>query len=280
MNELNTRAALPHRWCLFVVLLAAPAAAQNERLDSYVNDYAGIVDNATRQQLETALSELEQKTTAQFVILTIPSTNGRDIYDYGRDVFNNAGATGKGLGQKGKDNGVLLLIAHKDRKYHIFVGQGIEDTLPDLYTDQLAQEFLIPQFRKSNYSAGVRDTGLAIANKLAEEAGVTLNHSPMPQRPRTGSRRNFNAGPGVVFFVVVVMIILQAMARKRRYRRARWGSDGFWSALFWNAVLNAGTRSGRSGGGSSWGGGGGFGGGGFGGGGGGSFGGGGSGGSW
>lgn len=267
------------------MLLAGPAAAQTVRLDSYVNDYAGIVDDATRAQLETALQELEQKTSAQFVILTIPSTNGRDIYDYGRDVFNKAGATGKGLGQKGKDNGVLLLIAHKDRKYHIFVGQGIEDTLPDLYTDQVAQEFLIPQFRKSNFSAGVRDSALAIANKLASEAGVTLNHSPMPHGASPGKHSPpAFFGPPMVFTVVVVMMILQAIARKRRYSRVRWGSEGFWSALFWNAVLNAGTRSRRGGGsswgGSSWGGGGGFGGGGFGGGGGGSFGGGGSGGSW
>lgn len=279
VRDLNKRIAAPHRWILLVVLLVSPAAAQSVRLDSYVNDYAGIIDSATRQQLETALQELEQKTTAQFVILTIPSTNGRDLYEYGREVFNNAGATGKGLGQKGKDNGVLLVIAHKDRQYRFFIGQGIEDTLPDLYTDQIAQEFLIPQFRKSNFSAGVRDSALAVANKLAEESGVTLNNSPMPQR--VSSRRNApprGFGPPMVFMVIVIMLVLQAMARKRRYSRARWGSNGFWSALFWNAVINAGTRS--RGGGSSWGGGGGFGGGGFGGGGGGSFGGGGSGGSW
>jgi len=283
VNDLKERPGIVHGLCLLAALMAAPAVAQTVRLDTYINDYAGIIDNATRQQLETALSELEQKTTAQFVILTIPSTNGRDIYDYGRDVFLKAGATGKGLGQKGKNNGVLLLIAHKDRKYHFFTGEGIEDTLPDLYTDQIAQDFLIPQFRRSNFSAGVRDTGMAIANKIATDEGVTLNNSPMPQTRTNPRRRGRGAGPAFVFLVMIVLIVLQAMARHRRYGRARWGSNGFWQALFWSMILNSGSSSRRSGGsswGGGWGGGGGFGGGGFGGGGGGSFGGGGSGGSW
>jgi len=267
----------------------ATTAAPVVRLDQYVNDYANVIDETQQQRLESALAELEKKTTDQLIVLTIQTTHGRDIYEYGREVFNHGGRTGKGLGQKGKDNGVLIVIAVQDRKYHIFTGQGIEDTLPDLYTDQVAQDYFIPNFKRGDYATGIFQGTAAVANHLAQASGATLALVPetppmsnrgtgrSPARHSAPTRVHADWGPCFIFVLFVFLAIASsAFRRRRRFGQANWSSGGFWTGVMVDALLNSSIRS--SSGGSSWssssdGGG-------FGGGGGGSFGGGGSGGSW
>lgn len=267
---------------------AAPAV----RLDQFVNDYANVIDEPQQQRLESALAELEQKTSDQLIVLTIQTTHGRDLYEYGREVFNQAGRTGKGLGVKGKDNGALIVIAVQDRNYRFFIGQGIEDTLPDLYTDQVAQDYFIPNFKRGDYATGIFQGTAAVANRLAQASGATL--ALVPEAPPTSNRGKGgssarrsapNQSPGswgpcaVILLFLFLAIASSAFRRRRRFGQANWSSGGFWAGVMVDALLNSSVRS--SSGGSGWSsGGGGFSGGGFGGGGGGSFGGGGSGGSW
>ena len=98
-----------------------------ERPDNPVVDLAGIIDAAVETKLNQYLRELEQKTTAQMAILTIKSLEGQSIEEFSITVAHDKWK----LGQKGKDNGVLLVVALQDRKYRIEIGYGLEGVLPD-----------------------------------------------------------------------------------------------------------------------------------------------------
>jgi uncharacterized protein len=230
---------------------------------NHVVDLAGIIDANMETGLNRYLLELEQKTTAQMVILTINSLEGESIDDLSLRVAHDKWK----LGQKGKDNGVLLLVSLKDRKYRFESGYGLEGPLPDSLLGSIGRDYLVPYFREGNYSKGITAAALAVINTIAGDAGVEI--AGMPKlRTRSGSpyNRRRNREPtllgkvlGVLFFIGMIYMFI-------KHPRL------FMLFLMMN-MLGGGRRSG-------WGGGGGFGGGSFGGGGGGGFGGGGASGGW
>ena len=228
------------------------------RPTNYVTDLAGIVDNRVEQKLNLLLAELQQRTTAQVAVLTIKSLEGQAIDDVSITVAHDKWK----LGQKGKDNGVLLLVAFKDRRYRIEVGYGLEGIVPDSLAGSIGRKVLAPYFKKGDYSTGIYAAALAIANEIAIDTGVKLTGMPKLQRSlyRTAPRKPPSFLSRVIG-VVLVIILFIAFIRNPR--------------LFLVFLLFS-SMGGRHGG---WGGGGGFGGGGFSGGGGG-FGGGGASGGW
>jgi len=135
---------------------------------NHVVDLAGIIDNSTEAKLNQYLRELEQKTTAQIAILTIKSLEGESIEDLSITVAHDKWK----LGQKGKDNGVLLLVSLKDRKYRIEVGYGLEGVIPDSLAGTIGRIYLVPFFKKGEYSNGIYTAALALANEIAKDSGV------------------------------------------------------------------------------------------------------------
>jgi len=246
----------------FLLVSAALSASIPDQPQKYVVDLAGIIDDATENRLNGYLQELEQKTTAQMIVLTIASLNGESIEDFSIRIAHDKWK----LGQKGKDNGVLFLIASKDRKYRIEVGYGLEGVLPDSLVGSLGRDLLVPYFRKGDYSNGIFATTLAVANKIAADAGVKIEGMPSIkyQTSPTGSGKPVSPLStiiGIVFFIIMGILFIK-------------NPRAFLLFLLFSSM------GGRRG---SWGGGGGFGGGGFGsfgGGGGGGFGGGGASGGW
>ena len=117
---------------IFLLFWASPAVLQAvtppipAHPTQYVVDLAGVLDAGTQAGLNARLKDLEAATTAQVVVLTLNSLEGEPI-----DSFSHQTAVKWGIGQKGKDNGVLITVAVKDRKYRIEVGYGLESTLPD-----------------------------------------------------------------------------------------------------------------------------------------------------
>jgi uncharacterized protein len=285
-----------------IVFLAVSAAlSQNTRQFSinesplpaptgYINDYAGVIDAATKQQLETKIDQFKKSSNppTELAVAIVRTTGDRDIFDYSLAV-----ARGWKIGSKDADNpGALLFVAIDDRKYFTQVSRDLEDELPDGLVGSLQRQFLVPEFKKGNYAKGVSDTIDAyITNIIERRNGIA---APTPTPERSGGRNVGSIGSGFssfCCFVIVGIIVLMIIARGSRGPTGRgrggWGGGGFGGAagaLPWviGSILSS-AASGRSGGSSNWGGGGGssWGGGGFGGfGGGGDFGGGGAGGSW
>ena len=240
--------------CL-VVGSVSHATSVPEKPLRYVVDLAGMIDDATENRLNGYLRELEQKTTAQAVILTIPSLEGESIEDFSITIAHDKWK----LGQKGKDNGVLLLISQKDRKYRIEVGYGLEGVLPDSLVGSLGRNLLVPYFRKGDYSTGIFTAAIAIADKIAEASGVKIEGMPTIKYSTQTAEKSEPASLFNTIITVAFLIVLGILFIKN-------------PRLFLMLLLFS-SMGGRRG---SWGGGGG----GFGGGGGGGFGGGGASGGW
>ena len=119
-------------------------------LEGRVNDYAGVLSSKTISGLNTALKSFEDSTSNQIAVLTIHTLDGANLEEYSMKVAQ----TWK-LGQKGKDNGVLLLVVTDDRKIRIEVGYGLEGTLTDAVCSVIIQREILPKFKKGDYDGGV-----------------------------------------------------------------------------------------------------------------------------
>jgi len=262
--------------CLLSVA-AARAELTIQDPGTYVIDRAGVISEMRINKTEELFGLLEQHTTAQVKLLTIQSTEGEDFFG-----FVQRHAELWKLGQKGKDNGALIVISVKDRQIRIQTGYGLEEALPDAWCAAVSAD-AAQHFKASDYTEGVVRLTVATANEVAAYYGVTLPEVPefRIQPPRVPQRTLFCGGGFVP--LIILIIIVSSLSRRQRYYR-HWGGGGLWSGLFWGMMLGnmmGGRRAhwgGGYGGGLGRGFGGGFGGGSFGRGG--SFGGGGGGASW
>ncbi len=137
---------------IFILAFSSVCFAQSvPYLSARVNDYAGILSSQTIFDLENQLKEHEKKTSNQVAILTVASLEGQSIEEFSIKVAE----TWK-LGQKDKDNGVLLLISRDDRKLRIEVGDGLEGVLTDAISSQIVRREIVPFFKNGDYDGGVR----------------------------------------------------------------------------------------------------------------------------
>jgi uncharacterized protein len=270
---------------LWIVLAAAVWVAAEPiaslRTTNYVNDFAGVLDASTQAQLNALCQQVDQKAQAQIAVVTVKSVDGQDVVSYAVALYQKWG-----IGAKGKDRGVLILLATQDHKYWTAVGYGLEPILPDGKVGGFGRE-MVPLLRSGDYTGAVTLMTARVASVIAQDAGVTLDNQPRLAAPRQQPVSGGGPGGVVIFFVLlfVVLLIFRSLFRGGGSGRGSGGS-GFLSGLLWAMLFsNLGSGRGGSGGGGFGGGGfggfgGGGGGGGFGGFGGGSTGGGGAGGSW
>ena len=159
-----------------------------------VNDLADTLSPAARERIEKTLVELEAKTGAQLVVLTIPSLEGEAI-----EAFSVRVAQTWKLGRKGVDDGVLFLIAKNDRQMRIEVGYGLEARLTDALTRQILDEQVRPRFRSGDFDGGVEAGVDAIAGLIGGQ--------PLPKAAEGGGtkalNRTFGLARGSIFAVVV-----------------------------------------------------------------------------
>ncbi len=256
---------------LLLALVAFPALAAPTfpKLTGRVVDAANILPEATRASITAKLEALEAKTTDQVVVATVPDLQGYDISEYGYQL-----GRAWGIGQKGKDNGVVLLVAPNERRVRIDVGYGLEGTLTDALSSLIIQNQILPRFREGDMSGGVEAGVDAIVEQLGlppAEAQARVAQAAEAQRQ---ANERSDVGPGGFFWLALILFWLFLSFARRRHGR-RYRRSGVGEAILWGLATGAMNSRSRGGG---WGGGG-FGGGGFGAGGG-SFGGGGASGGW
>ena len=278
------RAGLLHLLRLIIVLAAmvAPAVAlraQDSAGDGpavpapvgFVNDHADKLDEPTRAKLEAFLDQVRQKTGAEFAVLIMPSTAPMDPSEYKTRVFERWG-----LGKKGEDNGLLMLVALQEHQVRFETGYGLEGVLPDGLQSRIFREEMAPRFRQNDWAGGIIAGVLACATRIAAEKGVTLEWDGQELRYDRGHRSR-PEWPFVLAFVLFILFMILARiiggGGGRGMRRGGWfiGPGGLGGGSF--GGFGGGSFGGFGGGGSG-------GGGSFGGFGGGSSGGGGGGGSW
>jgi uncharacterized protein len=171
LTHMLTRAVKPGTaWTLlaflpFLFAVLALAAPNFPPLTGRVVDAANILKPEERASIEAKLKAHEDKTTDQVVVATVPSLDGLEIEDYGNRLFR-----AWELGQKGKNNGVLVLIAPNDRKLRIEVGYGLEGTLTDALSKVIASTSIAPKFKSGDFAGGI-DAGIdAVLSTLTNDA--------------------------------------------------------------------------------------------------------------
>ena len=144
----------------------------------YVTDQARVLKDGSRLELEAYLADFERRTSVQVAVVTLPTLGGNDIAAVAVDLFKKWG-----IGEKGKDNGVLFLIVPADRRMRIEVGYGLEGALPDALTGRIMDEAVIPKFRAGDINGGILD-GTKLLCKVIEgkadiaPASVALRGQP------------------------------------------------------------------------------------------------------
>ena len=240
-------------------------------LDAPVNDYARVIDAASAAEIERRVRALEAASGDVVVVATVPTFQPYgDIREFAERMFKNGG---RGVGQKGKDNGLLIVVAVQDRRVDVEVGYALEEFITDGFAGETIRDAITPPFRNGEYGAGLLAGTTRIINRIAERRGVTLQDVPVETAP--ARERPARLPFGMILFWIILAILFSRRGRGRRNRR--WGG-GPWSG--WNSGIGPFGGGGGFGGGFGGFGGGGGGGGGFGGFGGGRSGGGGASGGW
>ncbi len=171
-----------------------PSDALLQRLQPQgdVNDYAGILSPAERKNLEDRTIDLRRKTGAQLAVVILPSLEGGQVDDFTNKLFARWG-----VGQKGKNNGVMLLVAIRDRKARIEVGYGLEPILPDALAGRVLDEQLYPAFKQQRYAQG-------LTQAVSRIAGIVERGEPAPPEAR---RREVRPGERVGFALLLSVFV-------------------------------------------------------------------------
>lgn len=187
----------------YVLLSARPYPI---RPKGYVTDIAHIITPTDKNNLELMAKELEEKTTAQIAIVTIKTTSPDDIEMYAVNLFEKWG-----IGQKDKDNGVLLLVAVEDRRLRIETGYGLEGALPDVVCNRIIQEVIIPEFKAGRYSQGIFRGASAIIYLVAKEYGVEIADRNISQLPPLPAKRSPLSVLLEFIFTFVILLLFISM---------------------------------------------------------------------
>jgi uncharacterized protein len=230
------------------------AQAPLPELTQPVNDFANVIEPGDEQQLDAMIRRLQTASGDVVVIATVetiaPFATARD---YAVEMFENRG---RGIGGRGKDNGLLILVALKERRVEIEVGYGLEQWITDGFAGETSRDFIAPPFRNGRYGAGLIAGTSRIIGRIAQGRNIELDGVP-----RTTERRRSGGGIPIPI-IIAIFIAIMLMSRRRRGPpggRRYWGRGGWsgWSSGVGPFGGGAWTRGGFGGG---------FGGGGFGGG--------------
>ncbi|TDN40098.1 methanol dehydrogenase [Hymenobacter sp. UV11] len=260
-------------WLLLLLVslsLAAHAQTVPPRPDPprLVNDLAGLMQPQEVAALEQKLVAYNDSTSSQIAVVTVPTLDGNDIADYAQKLYE-----GWGIGRKGKDNGILVLVAAQEHVARIQTGYGLEGAVPDALAKRIISNTLVPAFKQNQYYAGL---------DRATDQLIALAKGEYKADPAAARGKRDSSGSGVGFWIIIGALVLIFLLRSRGGgggRGGRGGRGGIGGGFVPPIIFGdfSGGRGVFGGGGGGFGGGGG---GGFGGFGGGSSGGGGASGSW
>lgn len=218
-------------------LCACAFAADPKQLkpEGYVSDFAHALDASSRTQLERYCETVEKSTGVQMAVVTITTLGETPIEDFANELFHQWG-----VGEKKKDEGVMLLLSIRDRKNRIEVGYGLEPVLPDGFVGSVLRE-MRPSLREGNYGQALIAGTAEIGERIAESKGVTLDRT----LPRRDAPRNTDGGGFPIGGLVLVLAVLFLITRRgggggfltgmilgnllggSRYRGGGWGGGGF-----------------------------------------------------
>jgi uncharacterized protein len=231
---------------IFLLSAAAAAAFCTDfaalKPEGYVSDFAHVLDPSARKELDDYCAQLERSTGAQLALVTIPSLDGEPVEDVANLLFRKWG-----IGQKGKNEGALLLLAVNDRRSRLEVGYGLEPILPDGSSGSVLRA-MRPSLRAGNYSQALADAAREIGGKIAAAKGVQVPGTA-PLRRSKPAPEGF---PWEVLLIVGGVLLVMLLMSGGRGRPGGFGGGGgggnFLLGMLAGQLLSGGSR-GSSGGG-------------------------------
>ncbi|OGP54220.1 MAG: hypothetical protein A2Y65_06000 [Deltaproteobacteria bacterium RBG_13_52_11] len=203
--------ATPYTWA------AMPATPQG-----WVSDFAGILSDNTKTQINDLFTSIEKSTGAEIAVVTIPSLEGMSVEEYAVKLFN-----AWGIGKKGKDNGVLLLVAPNERKVKIEVGYGLEPVITDGQAGDIIRETVLPFFKAGDYDQGILQGSMQIAALIAGKDFVPSVPIPRPEPQKDSEPWTVKVGV-MLFFALFITLGFLAFGSGLRQK-----GQGFF--LIWGA---------------------------------------------
>ncbi|MCU0584135.1 MAG: TPM domain-containing protein, partial [Syntrophales bacterium] len=197
---------------LAIVFLAGPAAAADPvfpRPAGAVNDFAGVIAAAERDAMENLAREVLQKTGTAVVVATVPTVGDMAADDYATRLYESWG-----IGKKGEDKGVLILLALKERRVRIETGYGVEGILPDGVVGEILRLHVIPHLKQGDYGKGLSNAVTAVSDAIARNAGVTLTGRPQMQPARPTGGTPVSPFTVLLFFIVALLLLFTETGRQ------------------------------------------------------------------
>jgi uncharacterized protein len=210
-----------------------------ERSNTLVTDFTNTLSAGDKQKLETKLVAFNDSTSTQIAVVILKSVGSYDINDYGQQLLRKWG-----IGQKGKNNGILVIVAISDRKMAIQTGYGAEGPLPDVLTQRIIQNDMRPNFKAGDYYAGLD----AATDDIIKATKGEFKADAQPAEQSNGSD-----GAGIIILIVIVVVILIIVFRKRggggggQIIDSRGGASPFWWFLAGSMLSNNNSGSGWGG---------------------------------
>jgi uncharacterized protein len=249
----NIRTILP---ILGILALANLAMASDRLLDSLqprsnaaVYDWAGVVSASEERTLESIIDELERKTGAEMAVVTIPSLEGGQIDDFANRLYEKFG-----IGQKGKDNGLLFLAAMRDRQMRIEVGYGLEGAIPDAKAGRIRRDVITPYFKANQPGKGIVAGISVLSQEIAKEYGVQLTGTGNEDHGNRGRQQKQNPIFTLILLVAFIlfairhphlaMLLLLSSGRGGGYRSGGGGGFGGGGGGFGGGMSGGGGSSG------------------------------------
>jgi len=232
------------RTCALLLAFSAFALAVDWkalRPEGYVSDFARVIDPRSRAALEQYAARVEQVTGAQMALVTLPSLEGEPIDDVANTIYR-----AWGVGEKGKNEGIMLLLAVGDRRSRLEVGYGLEPILPDGFDGSILRE-MRPALRQGLYGEAMMAAAETIGSTIAKAKNVSLD-AQLPVRTKRSTRDSI-PWPALIFGLLFVFWLLRAASRG-----GPGGGGGFWTGLILGNLMGRGLGGGFGGGGGGFGG--------------------------
>ena len=217
--------------CFLLIFLILPflVYAQNiPQPSGWINDFAGVISPEYKEKINALIEELEQKTTAEIAAVTVNSIAPYDEKEYARLLFDNWKP-----GKKGKDNGVLVLLSIKERRWRIETGYGVEGILPDGLCGEIGRNYMVPFLKQANYGEGLYRGMMKIAQVIGKDANIELNTLQGFKDATPIQVNSHDSSDSIIIIIVFLLffgILILPILLGRRYNNVFWGGgyQGSW----------------------------------------------------
>ena len=200
--------------------------------EGLLNDFANVISPEYKEKISALLNEIEQKTSAEICVVTSSSIEPYDENEYAQMLFDSWK-----IGKKGKDNGALILLAVKEKRWRIHTGYGVEGILPDGVCGEIGRKYMVPYFKDGKYSEGLYSGVTAVASIISKDAHITLANLSGIRSFKEKSQDVFGDATGlfVPLFIFLFLNIALFSNRRKRGRETQGGgyqSGGFYGGGF------------------------------------------------